>query len=452
MIAALAVAGCGGGGATRPRRPRRPRRRLRRPRRRPWRRVTDGDTGAPVAGAAVEAPAEPSWRAPRPTTTGGRRSLGTAAVTATAPRYTPARARARGRGRGRPLRPAAAEPGVRRRLAQPLRPGREVPPPAGRPAWTFESRTLLEFPPAVSDGLAVIGTNSGRVYALDDDGSLVWARRQKGRSPPAPRSRAGGPSSARWAASSSPTAWGRAPALDLLGRQPDRELAADRRRAGLRRHLGGGPPRRRRRHREAALALPGARRHQGQRRPGERADRGGRLLGQPARPRPALGRRALDVHGRRALLRRPGRQRGHHRDRRRGRGGHRPRRPGGGERWRALDRRRLRLLDRRDRRRGRLHRLLQRQLPGPRPRRRLGALVLRRGRQDLGLGHRRGRRRLHRAPVRPGQPRRTYGLDVRTGAVRFETDEGRYSPAVGAGRTLYLVGTRHLYAHPAPAR
>ena len=44
-------------------------------------------------------------------------------------------------------------------------PAVRVPPPAGRPAWTFESRTLLEFPPAVSDGLAVIGTNSGRVYA-----------------------------------------------------------------------------------------------------------------------------------------------------------------------------------------------------------------------------------------------------------------------------------------------
>ena len=51
----------------------------------------------------------------------------------------------------------------------------------------------------------------------------------------------------------------------------------------------------------------------------------------------------------------------------------------------------------------------------------------------------------------PGQARRTYGLDARTGAVRYETDDGRYSPAVGAGRTLYLVGTRRLYAHPAPA-
>jgi outer membrane protein assembly factor BamB len=50
----------------------------------------------------------------------------------------------------------------------------------------------------------------------------------------------------------------------------------------------------------------------------------------------------------------------------------------------------------------------------------------------------------------PGQSRATYGLDTRTGAVRYETDDGRYSPAVGAGRTLYLVGTRLLHAHPAP--
>jgi len=49
---------------------------------------------------------------------------------------------------------------------------------------------------------------------------------------------------------------------------------------------------------------------------------------------------------------------------------------------------------------------------------------------------------------RPGERQRTFGLDVRTGAVRYRGDDGRYSPAVGAGTTLYLVGTRHLYAHP----
>jgi outer membrane protein assembly factor BamB len=53
--------------------------------------------------------------------------------------------------------------------------------------------------------------------------------------------------------------------------------------------------------------------------------------------------------------------------------------------------------------------------------------------------------------ARPGQARRTWGLDTRTGAVRFRGDDGRYSPAVAAGRTLYLIGTRRIYAHRAPA-
>ncbi len=48
----------------------------------------------------------------------------------------------------------------------------------------------------------------------------------------------------------------------------------------------------------------------------------------------------------------------------------------------------------------------------------------------------------------PGRPPRTFGLDARTGAIRYRGADGRYSPAVGAGTTLYLVGTRHLYAHP----
>ena len=48
-----------------------------------------------------------------------------------------------------------------------------------------------------------------------------------------------------------------------------------------------------------------------------------------------------------------------------------------------------------------------------------------------------------------GAPRHTYGLDVGTGRVVYRGDDGRYSPAVGAGATLYLVGTRTLTAHRA---
>jgi hypothetical protein len=53
--------------------------------------------------------------------------------------------------------------------------------------------------------------------------------------------------------------------------------------------------------------------------------------------------------------------------------------------------------------------------------------------------------------ARPGTPRRTYGLDVRTGAVRFQASEGRYSPVVAAGTTLFLIGTRTIEAYRDPA-
>lgn len=48
---------------------------------------------------------------------------------------------------------------------------------------------------------------------------------------------------------------------------------------------------------------------------------------------------------------------------------------------------------------------------------------------------------------REGQPRKTWGLDVKTGAVRWQNDDGRYSPVVGAGATLYVVGTKLLRAY-----
>lgn len=52
----------------------------------------------------------------------------------------------------------------------------------------------------------------------------------------------------------------------------------------------------------------------------------------------------------------------------------------------------------------------------------------------------------------PGQPKRTWGLATANGAVRFRADDGRYSPAVAAGRTVYIVGVRHIDAYRAPAR
>src|SRR5262249_61126203 len=57
-----------------------------------------------------------------------------------------------------------------------------APPPNGeKPTWTFDGRPLLEFPPAVDGGVAVVGTNSGRVFALEArTGQVIWAHRQKG--------------------------------------------------------------------------------------------------------------------------------------------------------------------------------------------------------------------------------------------------------------------------------
>lgn len=52
--------------------------------------------------------------------------------------------------------------------------------------------------------------------------------------------------------------------------------------------------------------------------------------------------------------------------------------------------------------------------------------------------------------ARPGEQDRTYGLEVTTGEKVWTGNDGRYSPAVGAGRTLYIVGRTTLYAYPAP--
>ncbi len=49
--------------------------------------------------------------------------------------------------------------------------------------------------------------------------------------------------------------------------------------------------------------------------------------------------------------------------------------------------------------------------------------------------------------ARPNERDRSFGLDVATGRVRWRGDDGRYSPAVGAGRTLYIVGKNTLYAY-----
>jgi outer membrane protein assembly factor BamB len=52
--------------------------------------------------------------------------------------------------------------------------------------------------------------------------------------------------------------------------------------------------------------------------------------------------------------------------------------------------------------------------------------------------------------ARPGELNRSFGIDIKTGARRWRGNDGRYSPAVGAGRTLYIVGRTTLYAYRFP--
>lgn len=148
-------------------------------------RVVDGDTGQPLVGATIRAFSGPG----RPTTltagSGGRATLpeGTILVRARASDHGPGRASVKG--------PETVVELYDPRLQSPQYGGgpdrlRYVPdvrvgPPEHPPAWTFQSRTLLEFPPAVENGVAVVGTNSGRVYALDvHTGKVIWAKRQRG--------------------------------------------------------------------------------------------------------------------------------------------------------------------------------------------------------------------------------------------------------------------------------
>jgi len=144
--------------------------------------VADGDTGEPLAGAKVSAVGGTARATTGPD---GRAELDGS------PRFVEATARSRGSRRARVrggeatlslYDPALQSPqyggGVRRTRATP---DVAVGPPSGPPAWSFDGRTLIEFPPAVDDGLVVFGTNSGRVFALDaKTGDVRWARRAKG--------------------------------------------------------------------------------------------------------------------------------------------------------------------------------------------------------------------------------------------------------------------------------
>ena len=117
-----------------------------------------------------------------------------------------------------------------------------------------------------------------------------------------------------------------------------------------------------------------------------------------------------------------------------------------------LHRRGVRLLEPGDRRRRRLHRLLQRRLPGARPGSGRGALVA-----STSAARISGSATVVDGVVYTAAPLRARAVAAApTGSTpapapsATEADDGRYSPAVAAGRTLYLVGTRTSMPIPRP--
>ena len=442
---ALAAAGCGGGGgdtapASVPSAPLAIR-------------VLDGDTGDPVAGAQVIGFRGRTEVARDVADDAGRAELpyNTRYVEARAPGLSPGRSKV-----------SAQE--VEVEVYDPRRqspeygggPGRDryvpavrVGPPSGPPVWSFESRTLIEFPPAVRDDLAVFGTNSGRVYALDGDtGELRWARRQRGAIASTPAITAesvlvssmdgaltayGHAGSRRWQfetgspiessplvvdglayvgawngtlyavdAATGAVRWRFAAAADIKGSAAlavGLVVVADY--AG---HVYGLDPAT---GAERWRYSGGQRFYGGPAVSGDRlviGDVGGAVLGLDARSGRELWRHATGafVYSTPAIA--------------------------GGTAFVGSYNGRFEALD----------------------------LATGAVRWSFDTGERiSGSATVVDGVVYtavlapPGAPRRTYGLDTETGAVRFRADEGRYSPAVGAGVTLYLVGTRTVDAYRA---
>ena len=54
--------------------------------------------------------------------------------------------------------------------------------PPFRRAWTYDAGSLLEFPPVIGDGRAIVGTNAGLALAVDiESGRELWRERLRGR-------------------------------------------------------------------------------------------------------------------------------------------------------------------------------------------------------------------------------------------------------------------------------
>lgn len=148
--------------------------------------VRDGDSGRPLAGANVRA------RVPAGDAVSARTGVdGRVTVPADADLVSAAKP-----GWGTTSAPIDDKPAVRLDLFNPATqapeyggsnqrtrylPAVKLPVPKGKPTWVFDAITLIEFPPAVVDGLVLVGVNSGRVSALDAaTGRVRWEDRVDG--------------------------------------------------------------------------------------------------------------------------------------------------------------------------------------------------------------------------------------------------------------------------------
>lgn len=145
-------------------------------------RVRDADSGTPVR-ATVSAVNEDGRRTLYMTGPGGRAHVpgGTRLVRAIAGDYSQATARVADRPIDlRLYRRSRQSPEYGRDTARTRNyADLDLPVPSGVPRWRYEAPSLIEFPPSVDGGLAVFGVNGGRIFALDAaDGSLRWRVRR----------------------------------------------------------------------------------------------------------------------------------------------------------------------------------------------------------------------------------------------------------------------------------
>ncbi len=153
-------------------------------------RVIDGDTRDPIAGATVTAFVDDAPQAPVTSDAAGSAAVpaattGACASTATYPQDCRTVTAARDEVTIPLFDPALQSPEYgggpsRTRYV----PAVDIPVPTGRPKWRYRGRALLEFPPAVAGGFVALTTNRGRILVYDIDGGLRWTRKHPTRQYP----------------------------------------------------------------------------------------------------------------------------------------------------------------------------------------------------------------------------------------------------------------------------